>query len=1106
MLRSIAPCVILLHSTQITGENRRDRTRLHRAPEFSDVSVGRRAIAQDFLYEWFLQIIPVPRIQLSDRYWSQFSSKLFIFSRHAGKIRHWTPKPSDATPNAAVAAAGTLADMEIEVDGVEISLEEWSDDSWTPPQGFRAQAKRHQALKQQAQMNDAQVSKAPKTPPTPRPPPELKRHPLPRLPSHTYHIVGRPKTPIDLTRTSPGDLQRALLKAASLCDLDPAKRDQLRIHPRNNTFTVSVATTDRAIAYQRITSILLGEDRQIELHMYAPPPDDAIRGISFYAHTFPTDDETLKDLQDSNPDYQIVGGRRMGKTKNLLITLLGDHLPRWLLHRGGLIRVYPFHPKVDACFNCRKTGHRSDVCPQPRRRRCPRCGEDHEPPPQGTPPTCQARCIVCQGGHMTNSSRCEYRFAKKSEPLNAAQAGKTLQTESPATQQTSNDDSPPALDERNYPSFGTSQTPTKRDSRSKSRSRQGQAASHSRSKSRTRSSSRIPHADISKAPPSNPSVAWAPSAASPLPSSPPQPSKPCASTHDPLVKELTQTINALKSQMATQQAQIEVLLAQNRSLESKLAKASQSVHNSTQQPQPPAAAKRKATTSTETLQSEEDMTARIIEMVNASVAEALRTTVQTTVVNAVRAAVTEAFATVDSRLTNIETRFSNMEATVNNTVAGLEALRTATDTSFAVIKQSMARAPAITRNRVTSHSSTQHSEPTTASTVTNPHRKQRCRDTSPDLTYCKNIAQARWENTCQLAGSDHYIIAIQVQTSAGKRVHNALAQITEWPKFRDIRESEAPERITNLKEWTASLNDHVRRTTRESKAAEETPATDSRLLHMWDAHASLLRRWQKQRYNKKLRRRIQALSEEIERHSTYLARQQWGQLCSGLNGQLGNKKTWHLLRHLLDPDDSKTAARHRLKRLVHQHPGSDEDLLIELADKYINQAHQPATPLPPYEGKPNPTLDADITEAEVYAAILKLRTTSAPGPDGVSNKTIRNLDASARNCQGSLAVAFPTEARMLCCSYSASATPDIRRSACVGLSAAAAIGEVALLGEVEFKQCAARQSLCNALDELDNKTISKERVLRYRQDFMSQKKAVKALLRFFRSTGLSKRL
>ncbi|KAH7976796.1 hypothetical protein HPB52_019727 [Rhipicephalus sanguineus] len=166
-----------------------------------------------------------------------------------------------------------------------------------------------------------------------------------------------------------------------------------------------------------------------------------------------------------------------------------------------------------------------------------------------------------------------------------------------------------------------------------------------------------------------------------------------------------------------------------------------------------------------------------------------------------------------------------------------------------------------------------------------------CRDTSPDLAYCKNIAQARWENTCQLAGIDQYIIAVQVQTSAGKKAANAIARITEWPKFREVRESEAPDSITNLKEWTASLNDHVRRTTRESRAADETPATDSRLLHIWDAHASLLRRWQKQRHNKKLRRRMQSLSYEIERHSTYLARQQWGQLCSGLKGKLGNKKT-----------------------------------------------------------------------------------------------------------------------------------------------------------------------------------------------------------------------
>ncbi|KAL1481740.1 hypothetical protein MTO96_034248 [Rhipicephalus appendiculatus] len=197
-----------------------------------------------------------------------------------------------------------------------------------------------------------------------------------------------------------------------------------------------------------------------------------------------------------------------------------------------------------------------------------------------------------------------------------------------------------------------------------------------------------------------PSVGWAQGPPSPVPSSPPQPSNSCDSTQDPIVKELTQTISALKSQMATQQAQIETLIAQNRSLESRLSKASQNVHQSTPQPQPAAAAKRKATTSTETLRSEEDTTAKIIQTVNSSVAEALRTTVHATVADAVRAAVTEAFATIDSRLTNMETRLANMETTVNNTVAGLEALRTATDTRFGVIKQSMASATTGIGNRV----------------------------------------------------------------------------------------------------------------------------------------------------------------------------------------------------------------------------------------------------------------------------------------------------------------------------------------------------------------------------------------------------------------------
>ncbi|KAL3199547.1 hypothetical protein MRX96_043875 [Rhipicephalus microplus] len=88
--------------------------------------------------------------------------------------------------------------------------------------------------------------------------------------------------------------------------------------------------------------------------------------------------------------------------------------------------------------------------------------------------------------------------------------------------------------------------------------------------------------------------------------------------------------------------------------------------------------------------------ARMIQTANTSVSEAVRTTVHDTVTDVVRAANAEAFETVDSRLTTTETIFSYMEATVNNSVAGLEALITAPDSSFAVFEQSIVRTPAIT--------------------------------------------------------------------------------------------------------------------------------------------------------------------------------------------------------------------------------------------------------------------------------------------------------------------------------------------------------------------------------------------------------------------------
>ncbi|KAL1476771.1 hypothetical protein MTO96_036253 [Rhipicephalus appendiculatus] len=90
-----------------------------------------------------------------------------------------------------------------------------------------------------------------------------------------------------------------------------------------------------------------------------------------------------------------------------------------------------------------------------------------------------------QGGHMTNSSRCQYRFAKKPVLANAAQAESAPKSQSPAKQPILNKDSPPDLDECHYPSLKTSQTPSRRSSRSRSRSRKGQSTPNSKPRSKT---------------------------------------------------------------------------------------------------------------------------------------------------------------------------------------------------------------------------------------------------------------------------------------------------------------------------------------------------------------------------------------------------------------------------------------------------------------------------------------------------------------------------------------------------------------------------------------------------------------------------------------------
>ncbi|XP_077534515.1 uncharacterized protein LOC144146434 [Haemaphysalis longicornis] len=242
-------------------------------------------------------------------------------------------------------------------------------------------------------------------------------------------------------------------------------------------------------------------------------------------------------------------------------------------------------------------------------------------------------------------------------------------------------------------------------------------------------------------------------------------------------------------------------------------------------------------------------------------------------------------------------------------------------------------------------------------------------------------------------GSDHCIIEIIIPLNC----HAApprKQKLTDWNKFRASLET-IPSHIDDIEEWTEALLTEAQQATTEIETDEDMPNMDSRLAHLLEARDSLKKRWKKQRHNRKLRKRIALLNREIEKHCAVLCRQQWHAICQEANGQIHKSRAWRLLLHLLDDSQTKGTQQYTLARtlLKARKELGDEEVCKRLNDKYLPAT--PPSPLPSYTGDANPKLDADIEEWEVRAIHQKINSKSAAGPDGVSNKALRNLSDGA---------------------------------------------------------------------------------------------------------------
>ncbi|KAH7970856.1 hypothetical protein HPB49_016196 [Dermacentor silvarum] len=231
----------------------------------------------------------------------------------------------------------------------------------------------------------------------------FRRAPLPQLPRGDLKVVVRPRGGFDVSKETPRRLFTAICAATKIPLQEALAQDQVRLHPANNTFTISTPVEARARTYAQITSITIGTN-STDATAYLAPPDDAVRGVIHMAHSGESHAEIINGLVPFNPELPIIDARSFGKKRSIIITFATGPLPKAIRFWAGVHTCFPHRPKMETCYNCRRIGHRQDVCPAPASGCCHNCGETHTPT---DPPTCPPKCIVCGDGHHTGNIQCK---------------------------------------------------------------------------------------------------------------------------------------------------------------------------------------------------------------------------------------------------------------------------------------------------------------------------------------------------------------------------------------------------------------------------------------------------------------------------------------------------------------------------------------------------------------------------------------------------------------------------------------------------------------------------------------------------------------------------
>ncbi|KAG0416853.1 hypothetical protein HPB47_006080 [Ixodes persulcatus] len=230
------------------------------------------------------------------------------------------------------------------------------------------------------------------------------------------------------------------------------------------------------------------------------------------------------------------------------------------------------------------------------------------------------------------------------------------------------------------------------------------------------------------------------------------------------------------------------------------------------------------------------------------------------------------------------------------------------------------------------------------------------RDTCPDLALTRCGRWSKWSILDVNLGSDRAIAQVDIAVSPGKKFLRKQA-LTDWDTFRAARTATHSEREhddASLASWTERLMCDKDAYTETINLTTEFPEVDRHLLHLWEARHGLIKRWKRQKLNRKLKKRIAAITVEALEYAPQLEDGKATHTLTLLQNQVTQiLRIMHRVasrRHGLRKDDTiKLVNALVVSRIIYATAylnltKGDEDKL----DVLMRKAYKTALGLPPY--------------------------------------------------------------------------------------------------------------------------------------------------------------